>query len=82
MTEKFNYKSSNTNKSPRMRTIPKAYDEIKKLDNNTSFTLRALRRMCTNGDIPTIKVGNKTLLNLDVLIDMLSCNNNETVCVL
>lgn len=66
----------------RMRTIPKAYEEIKQLDNNTSFTLRALRRMCTNGEIPTIKVGNKTLINLDLLISKLSCYNDEAICVL
>ncbi len=66
----------------RMRTIPKAYEEIKQLDNNTSFTLRALRRMCTNGEIPTVKVGNKTLINLDLLISKLSCYNDEAICVL
>lgn len=82
MIEKYNDDTLNMNKLPRMRTIPKAYDEIKKLDNNTSFTLRALRRMCTNGDIPTVKVGNKTLINLDMLIHILSCDNKETVCVL
>ena len=66
----------------RMRTIPKAYEEIKQLDNNTSLTLRALRRMCTNGEIPTVKVGNKTLINLDLLISKLSCYNNDTIRVL
>lgn len=81
MIEKYN-NNKNKNCSLRMRTIPKAYDEIKKLDNNTSFTLRALRRLCTNGDIPTVKVGSKTLINLDLLIDILSGNNNGTVCVL
>lgn len=84
MLEKYNdiKQNENKNRTLRMRTIPKAYDEIKKLDNNTSFTLRALRRMCANGDIPTVKVGNKTLINLDLLIETLSCINNGTVCVL
>ena len=84
MLEKYNNQKLNLNtKSPlRMRTIPKAYDEIKKLDNDTAFTLRALRRMCSNGDIPTVKVGNKTLVNLDLLINRLSCYNNETVYIL
>ena len=58
-----------------MRTIPKAYKEIKKLDSETSFSMRALRRMCADKEIPTIKVGNKTLLNLDVLIQTLSGEN-------
>ena len=54
-----------------MRTIPKAYKEIKKLDSETSFSMRALRRMCADKEIPTIKVG----LNLDVLIQTLSGEN-------
>lgn len=65
-----------------MRTIPKAYEEIKQLDNQTSLTLRALRRMCANGEIPIIKVGNKTLINLDLLISKLSCYNEEAIRVL
>lgn len=82
MIEKYNQTLNlNMNSTPRIRTIPKAYDEIKKLDKDTSFTLRALRRMCANGDIPTVKVGNKTLINVDLLIRTLSCDN-ETVCVL
>lgn len=66
---------NNEIKTPRMRTIPKAYKEIKKLDSETSFSMRALRRMCVDKEIPTIKVGNKTLLNLDVLIQTLSGEN-------
>ncbi len=72
----------NKNNTLRMRTIPKAYEEIKKLDNNTCLTMRALRRMCSNGDITTVKVGNKTLLNLDLLINTLSCYNDNAVRVL
>lgn len=66
----------------RMRTIPKAYEEIKQLDNHTSLTLRALRRMCANGEIPIVKVGNKTLINLDLLISKLSCYNEDAIRVL
>ena len=40
----------------RMRTIPKAFAEIKALDPNTDFTLRALRRMVKNGEIPTVQI--------------------------
>ena len=69
-----NYSNNNT---LRMRTIPKAYDEIKKLDSNTSLTLRSLRSMCKNGDVPTVLIGNKILINLDLLIDILSCQTNN-----
>lgn len=58
---------------PRIRTIPKAYEEIKNLDGNTSFTMAALRNMCKNGEVPTFRIGNKTLLNFDLLLDTLAC---------
>ena len=58
-----------------MRTIPKAYEEIKKIDPDTSFSMRALRRMVNNGEIPTIKVASKNLINLDLLLEILSCQN-------
>lgn len=64
--------NSKTSSPPRIRTLPKAYAEIKSLDSNTSFTMAALRNMCRNGEIPTFKIGNKTLLNFDMLLDTLS----------
>lgn len=47
-----------------MRTIPKAYAELKKIDPETDFTLRALRRMVKNNEIPCINVANKKLIKL------------------
>ena len=67
-------------KLPRMRTIPKAYEEIKKIDPNTDFTLRALRRMVNTGEIPTVQINSKKLVNLDLLIDKLSCYNDTATC--
>ena len=64
----------------RMRTIPKAYQEIKALDPNTDFTLRALRRMVSNGEIPVIQIASKKLINLDLLLEMLSCYNDSATC--
>lgn len=69
MAEKENNIRTNP---PRIRTLPKAFEEIKKLDSNTSFTMAALRNMCRSGEVPTFKIGNKTLLNLDMLLDTLS----------
>ena len=57
-----------------MRTIPKAYAELKKIDPETDFTLRALRRMVKNNEIPCINVANKKLINLDILLEILSCD--------
>ena len=64
----------------RMRTIPKAYQEIKALDPNTDFTLRALRRMVSNGEIPVIKIASKRLINLDLLLEILACYNKDATC--
>ena len=66
----------------RMRTIDNAYTEIKELDPNTDFTKRALRRMVETKEIPTTKIGNKNLINLDLLLAKLSCNsyNNNDTC--
>ena len=67
------------NKTPRMRTLPKAYEEVKAADPDTAFTMRALRRLVKCGDIQTVRVGNKNLINLDLLFDYLSCYNNSAI---
>ncbi len=74
--------STNTN-VPRMRTIDNAYAEIKAIDPQTDFTKRALRRMIASKEIPTTKIGNKNLINLDLLIAKLSgdCYNDNAICV-
>lgn len=56
------------NKVPRMRTIPKAYADIKAIDPQTDLTIRALRDMVKRGDVPIVKIKSKTLVNLDLLI--------------
>lgn len=66
---------------PRMRTLPKAYQEIKKLDPDTDFSMRSLRKLIKSGIIPTVKIQNKTLVNLDLLLDKLSCYNDSDTCV-
>lgn len=68
------------NKPPRMRTLPKAYEEIKEFDPQTSISMRDLRRMVSNGDIPTVKISNKVLINLDLLLAMLACYNKVATC--
>lgn len=61
------------NTIPRMRTVSKAVSELKKLDPDTDFTERALRRMIAKKEIPTVLIGNKNLINLDLLIAKLAC---------
>ena len=57
---------------PIMRTLPEAFAELKKADPNTSYTLRALRSAVKKGEIPSIKVGNKNLINLHNLYKSLN----------
>jgi hypothetical protein len=62
-----------------MRTIPKAYEEIRAIDPNTDLSLRTLRRMVKSGKIPSVQIASKTLVNLDLLLEVLSCYNKDTI---
>ena len=64
------------NMSVRMRTIPKAFAEIKAADPNTDFSIKALRKMVKEGRIPSVKIENKVLVNLDLIFETLSCYTN------
>jgi len=55
-----------------MRLIKEAFDEIKRGDPQTALTKTALRRMVKSGEVPSIKINSKYLLNLDVLISYLN----------
>lgn len=62
---------------PRMRTIPEAFNELKKADPETAYTLRALRAAVNRGELPVVRVGNKRLINFDRLIEMLNMPSSE-----
>lgn len=62
----------------RLRTIPAAMAHIKENDPQTAFTVTALRRLLKSGEIPSIVVGNKRLINIDILYTYL---NNSMVRV-
>lgn len=57
---------------PKMRTIDQAYAWLKENDPDTAFTKTALRRLVTTGQIPSVRVGQKYLVNLDTLTVFLS----------
>ena len=64
---------------PRMRTVKKAMEEIRAIDSDTDFTERALRRMIANNEIAVVTIGNKKLINLDLLLEKLSgCEYNDS----
>ncbi len=52
---------------PRMRTIEQAAAWLQENDPRTAFTRTALRRLVTTGQLPSVRVGQKYLVNLDVL---------------
>ena len=59
--------------SVRMRTIPKAFAEIKAADPNTDLSIKALRKLVKEGRIPSVKIENKVLVNLDLILETLAC---------
>lgn len=56
----------------KLRIVTEAYAELKKDDPYTALTLTGLRRMVRSGEIPTISVGRKKLIDYDKLIQYLS----------
>ena len=66
---------------PRLRTLPQAMEEIKKADPDTAMTMRALRRMVNTGELPTIHIESKRLINMALLFDYLSCSDKQTTLV-
>lgn len=51
----------------RMRTIEQTAAHIKAIDPETALTKTAIRRMVISGDIPSVKAGQKYLIDLDRL---------------
>lgn len=52
---------------PRMRTIDQAADWLREVDPDTAITKTALRRLVTTGQLPCVRIGQKYLLDLDML---------------
>lgn len=57
---------------PRIRTIPKAVEEIKRQDAETHISTGILRRLLKEGKIPSTKTGKNFLVNMDDLESFLS----------
>lgn len=51
----------------RMRTIDEAAAFLRQADPNTAITKTALRRLVTSGQIPSVRVGAKYLVDLGTL---------------
>lgn len=59
--------------TPRMRTIEKAYEHITTLDPETQLTKTAFKQLVKSGEIVSVSVGRKLLVNLDAVEKYLSC---------
>ena len=66
---------------PRMRTIDQAVAWLQENDPGTAFTKTALRRLVVSGKLPSVKVGQKYLINLDTMEDYLQGNSPAPVLV-
>ncbi len=64
--------NNNILKLPRMRTLDECYRELKKLDSNTAVSKYFIRQLAISGAIPSVKAGNKRLINFDGLIAYLT----------
>lgn len=64
-------------KPPRMRGIKEAIAEIKAADPESAFTEHALRVMIWRGEIPSVRCGQKYLVNMAVLSDYLAKGSTE-----
>ena len=51
----------------RIRGISEAVEEIKEADPKSALTVHALRFLVKTGQVPSVKVGNKYLINMSVL---------------
>ena len=49
------------------RTIQQAYECIKAQDADTAITYHALRQLVVSGQIPSMRIGKKYVIDLDVL---------------
>ena len=58
--------------TPRMRTLSEAAAWLRQQDPETAVTPTALRRLVVTGQIPSVRVGAKYLLDLNTLAAFLS----------
>lgn len=60
-----------------VRTIDKAIEELRKKDPDTPVTAYTLRRWIKSGVIPSVKSGNKYLVNMEILENYLKGNTEH-----
>lgn len=61
----------------KLRLITDAYGQLKQDDPGTAITMCALRRMVKAGDIPSVHVGRKNLIDYDLLLHYLHTGSQK-----
>ncbi len=61
----------------RLRIIHDAYSQLRQDDPDTAITMCALRRMVKAGDIPSVHVGRKNLVDYDLLLQYLHMGSQK-----
>lgn len=56
---------------PRMRTVAKIVEEVKKIDPETDLTESCVRRLTKQGAFPVVWAGSKALINLDDVLELM-----------
>ena len=59
------------NNKPRLRDLAQAHAMLKELDSETALSRYALRRIFLSGEVPTIEIGKRRLVNFDLLLKYL-----------
>lgn len=65
----------------KMRTIDEAAAFLRQADPNTAVTKTALRRLVRSGEIPSVRVGAKYLVDLGALDDFFGGKTTKTQTV-
>ena len=56
---------------PKMRTVTKTVDELKRLDPGTCVTAYYIRQLIKKGELPVVWAGSRALINLDDVLTLL-----------
>lgn len=67
MTEREAKQTEKEVKAMMIRTINKAYEELKARDPETAISKSLVRSMISSGVVPHIQTGNRRLVDVDVL---------------
>ena len=63
-----------TDNLPRMRVAREIYDLLRQADPQSRVSMRTIRLMASSGQVPTVRAGNRVLINYDAIISLLNSN--------